>query len=121
MSSFSRHIIVGNVGQNPETKQLDSGNSVCKFSVAVNRVRGENEYTTWYNVDAWGKLGEICQNYLTAGRLVGIESDRLEAFAWVDDDGNAKASLQLTAREVHLLGSRSSGAQQGQEEEQPPW
>jgi single-strand DNA-binding protein len=87
MPALNRVQIIGRLGKDPETRFTPSGKKVTQFSVAVNRhwknAAGEvKEVTDWFNVDAWGHLGEICQQYLSKGRLVFIEgrmqTDRYE-------------------------------------------
>ncbi len=107
MGSLENHVIVGNVGNAPETTVLDSGSSVCKFRVAVNRSYKGNETTTWYTIEAWGKLGEICQQYVGVGSEVGVIGERLEVYAFINKEDEPQASLQLTARDVRFLGSKS--------------
>ena len=87
MAGLNRVQLIGNLGKAPESKKIPSGAKVCTFTVAVNRrwrgADGEpKEATDWFNVEAWGRLGEICQEYLGKGRLVYIEgrlqTDRYE-------------------------------------------
>ncbi len=87
MPALNRVQIIGRLGKDPETRFTPSGKKVTNFSVAVGRrwksSSGElKEATDWFNVEAWGHLGEICQQYLTKGRLVFLEgrlqTDRYE-------------------------------------------
>jgi single-strand DNA-binding protein len=87
MPALNRVQLIGNLGKDPETRFTPSGKKVCNFSIAVNRrwKSGEGEIkesTDWFNVEAWGRLGEFCQEYLGKGRLVYIEgrlhTDRYE-------------------------------------------
>jgi single-strand DNA-binding protein len=87
MPALNRVQIIGRLGKDPETRFTPSGKKVTQFTVAVNRrwknAAGEvKEATDWFNVEAWGHLGEICQQYLSKGRLVFIEgrlqTDRYE-------------------------------------------
>ena len=87
MPGLNRVQLIGRLGKDPETRFTHKGSKVCSFSVAVDRrwkSEGESrEATDWFNVEAWGKLGEICQSYLGKGRLVFIEgrlqTDRYES------------------------------------------
>lgn len=111
---FSQHIIIGNLGHDPELRYLPSGVAVCAFSVAVNRKWTDrdgqpHDETVWYKVTAWDKLAEICGQYLSKGRQVLVEGDRLQARAYLNKQGEAAASLELSARAVKFLGSRDSG------------
>ncbi len=87
MPALNRVQLIGYLGKDPETRFTPTGQKVCTFSVAVSRrwKSGEGEAkeaTDWFNVEAWGRLGEICQQYLSKGRLVFIEgrlqTDRYE-------------------------------------------
>jgi single-strand DNA-binding protein len=87
MPALNRVQLIGNLGRDPETRYTPTGKKVCTFSLAVNRryKSGEGEIkesTDWFNVEAWGRLGEFCQDYLSKGRLVFVEgrlhTDRYE-------------------------------------------
>jgi single-strand DNA-binding protein len=109
-NGFSKTIIIGNVGGAPEAKYTASGKAVTTFSVAVNKKWGDKETTTWFRVSAWEKLGEICAQYITSGKLVMVEGE-VGASAWTAQSGDARASLELTARDVRFLsGGNDSSA-----------
>jgi len=87
MPTLNRVQLIGNLGKDPETRYTPSGKKVCNFSLAVDRrwktSEGEiKESTDWFNLEAWGRLGEFCQQYLGKGRLVYVEgrlhTDRYE-------------------------------------------
>ena len=114
---FQKSIIVGNLGQDPEMRYTPSGKAVTNFTVAVNRKwtnhSGEQqEKTTWFRVAAWEKLAELCNQYLSKGRLVLVEGE-VEASAYTSQEGEVKASLELTARNVRFLGSPGSASTEG--------
>ena len=107
--TWHQTIIVGNLGQDPEMRYLQDGNSVCSFRVAVNerwndrRTGEKRERTTWYRVSAWAALGETCNRYLSKGRQVmAIGSVSVNAFT--NREGEPAASLELRAREVRFIG-----------------
>lgn len=121
---FQRVTIIGNLGQDPETRFLQSGSSVCSFSVATsrrwtNKDGNQTEETVWWRVSAWGKLGEICQQYLNKGKQVFIEGtmapDRETngPKIWIDQNGQARASYDLRADTMKMLGRRDSGGYGG--------
>ena len=116
--SWHQTIIVGNLGGDPELRYLQSGRAVCNFSVAVSerwRDRNTNEQqerTTWYRVAAWGPLGETCNQYLARGRQVMVIGN-VQARGYINNNGEAAASLDLTARDVRFLGGRGDGGDQG--------
>ena len=106
--SYQNTVIVGNVGRDPEMRYTASGTPVTTFSVAVNRrwtgSDGEvKEKTTWFRVTAWSKLAEITNEHLRKGRLVLVDGE-IEASAWMGQDGEPRATLELTARNVRFLG-----------------
>lgn len=109
--TWHQTIIVGNLGGDPELRYLQSGRAVCNFSVAVSerwrdRNSGEQqERTAWYRVAAWGPLAETCNTYLSKGRQVMVTGN-VNARGYINNNGEAAASLDLTAREVKFLGGR---------------
>ena len=111
MAGYQYTIIIGNVGRDPEMRYTQSGVAVCDFSVAVSRkwtdknTNEAREKTTWFRVSAWRGLAETCNTYVRKGMQVMVTGE-IEASAFVGDDGEARASLDLTAREVQFLGSR---------------
>lgn len=114
---FSKTIIVGRLGGDPELRLTQSGQSVCSFSVATDRSwtdsTGERqEKTTWFRVTAWGKLADLCNQYLKKGRLVLVEGE-VDASAWTPQSGEPRASLELTARNVRFLGGKNEGSGDG--------
>ena len=110
---YQHIVIVGNLGSDPEMRFTPAGVPVTSFSVAVNRRwtdgNGEQkEKTTWFRVTAWRKLAELCNQYLSKGRLVLVEGE-IDATAWLDNQGNPRATLELTARNVRFLGGGNGG------------
>jgi single-strand DNA-binding protein len=105
--------VIGNVGRDPEMRYTPSGQSVTSFSVASNRryrtTEGEQrEETEWFNVSAFGRLSEICNQFLTRGRQVYVEG-RLRGRSYTDRDGQPRYSLEITANDVQFLGGRGEG------------
>jgi len=130
---YHKVIIVGNLGRDPEMRYTPQGTPVTSFSVATNR-RWTNadgtpgEETTWFRVSAWGKLGEICNQYLSKGRQVFVEGqlrpdpETGRPRIWTRQDGTAGASFEVTARTVRFLGGRGEGmaVEPGVTLEEPP-
>ncbi len=107
---YQKTVIVGNLGNDPEMRYTPSGVPVTSFNVAVNRRwtdqnGGQQKKTTWFRVTAWRKLAETCAQYLGKGRLVLVEGE-VDASAWTGQDGQPRASLELTARTVRFLSPR---------------
>jgi len=107
-------VIVGNVGRDPELRYTPSGQAVCDFSVAVSRrwtdrtSNEQREKTTWFRVTCWNKLAETVNQYVSKGRQVLVTGE-VDASAWIDSEGNARARLEMTARDVKFLGRREEG------------
>src|SRR5258708_28197251 len=90
MASINKVILVGRLGKDPEVKATPSGSTVAKFSLATDerytdRDGNKQERTEWHNVVAWGKLGEICGQYLRKGKLVYIEG-KIRTDSWEDKE-----------------------------------
>lgn len=122
MASLNRVQLIGRLGRDPETRQLPSGQNVSSFSMAVGRrwrtKEGEaKEATDWFTVEAWGRLGEICQDYLGKGRLVFIEG-RLKTDRY-EQDGNTRYFTKVVASEMQML-DRKSEEQDILDEAAPP-
>lgn len=101
---MQQHIIVGHLGTQPEVREFDSGKAVTNFNIAVNeRNSNGTESTTWYRVAAWNGLGGACAQHLEKGSKVLVRGSRLKASAYIGKDGEARATLELTADEVEFL------------------
>lgn len=98
--------IVGNVGKGKELRYTQDGTPVYNFSVAVTekwKQGGElREKTTWFKVSVWRGLAETCNNYIYTGMKVLVVGD-IAARAYMGNDGEPKASLELTAQTVKFL------------------
>lgn len=104
---LNKVMIIGNLGRDPEMRYTPSGKPVTSFSVAVSRsytkAEGERtEVTDWFNVVAWGRLAEICSQYLTKGSTVYVEG-RLETRSWEGDNGQKHYRTELVANDVNIL------------------
>ena len=78
MPSLNRVQLIGRLGKDPESRQTPKGTKYTTFSLAVDHRWKDNtgeahQETDWFNVEAWGKVGEICQSYLSKGKLVYLE------------------------------------------------
>ena len=107
--TFQQVIIVGNVGRDAELKYTPQGVAVCDFSVAVNKVtgKGENrkEKTTWFKVTVWRERAETASQYIKKGMKIMVIGE-VDARAYTDKNGQAVASLDLTANDFKFLDSR---------------
>lgn len=108
MPSLNRVELMGYLGRDPEVRFTPTGKKVTTFSMAVDRVwkdaNGQRQMATdWFQVEAWGRLGEICQGYLKKGRLVYVEG-RLRTDQWQDKDKNTHYRTVVVARNMQMLG-----------------
>ena len=112
--SVNKVILVGHLGKDPELSYIPSGQSVAKFTMATNRSykdkSGElKEETEWHNIVAWGKLGEICAQYLAKGRQAYLEG-HIRSRNWEDKQGNKRTTTEIVADNVVLLGGRGEAS-----------
>ena len=115
--TYQQIIVVGNVGRDPELRYTPSGIAVTDFSVASSRSwtnqEGERqERTTWWRVTCWRRQAEVVAQYVKKGRQVMVIATQVEADAYTGKDGEARASLNITADEVRFLqgGDPSGGS-----------
>lgn len=117
MFSLNRATILGNLTRDPEVRQTPSGQNVCTFSVATNRTWNDatgnkQEASEFHNVVSWGKLAEICGQYLTKGRKVYIEG-RLQTRDWEGQDGIKRYRTEIVAENMILLDRAGSTSATG--------
>ena len=105
MPTLNRVQLIGRLGKDPETQFTPTGKKVAKFSLAVSerwKSAGETkEHTEWFNVEAWGRIGEICQEYLHKGSLVLVEG-RLKTDKY-EDKGETKYFTKVVAQAMQML------------------
>ena len=106
---INKVIIVGNLGQDPDTKAMPSGMTVCNLRIATSeswkdKQSGEmKEQTEWHSVAMFGRLAEIAGEYLRKGSQVYIEG-RLRTRKWQDKNGNDRYTTEIVANEMQMLG-----------------
>jgi single-strand DNA-binding protein len=125
MAGVNKVILVGNLGTDPELRYTPSGKAVANFSLATNEQwtnkDGEKEERTeWHRIVAWGRLGEICGEYLSKGSQIYIEG-KIQTRAWEDRDGNKRYTTEIIAQAMQMLGgiSRKEGEASSPEERHP--
>jgi single-strand DNA-binding protein len=110
MPALNRVQLIGNLGKDPESKFTPMGKKVAHFSLAVSqrwKTGAETkEYTEWVNIEAWGRLGEVCQEYLKKGSLVYIEG-RLKTEKY-EDKGETKYFTKVVALSLQFLDKKKS-------------
>ncbi len=117
------HIIIGNLGADPELRSTTTGKSVCNLSVATNNswvgADGvQHKETTWHRVVVWGKQGEACAKFLSKGRQVSVQGPN-KTREWKDRAGVTRYTAEIIATNVEFLGSPQA-KQQTQVEGPPP-
>ena len=103
--------LIGNLGNAPEIKSIESGKKMARFSIATNEnyrnAKGEKvTETTWHNLVAWGKVAELAEKFLTKGKEIAIEG-KLINNSYTDKDGNKKYSTEVQVSEILMLGSKA--------------
>lgn len=102
---MNKIILIGNLTHDPEVRSTQSGNTVCSFTIAVNRKYGAasgQKTTDFFRINAWRQLGESCGRYLAKGRKVAVTGE-LQARTYEAKDGSTRMSLDVLADEVEFL------------------
>ncbi len=115
MAGVNKVILIGNLGANPEVKYLSNGTTVANFRMAttenwVNRSGEKSTLTEWHRVVAFGRLAEICGEYLNKGKQVYIEG-RLRTRTWEDKEGNKRSTTEIVAARMQMLGTAGGAAE----------
>jgi single-strand DNA-binding protein len=111
---INKVILIGNLGQDPETRYMPSGGAVTNLRIATSEAwKDKNtgdmqERTEWHNVAMFGRLAEIAAEYLRKGSQVYVEG-RLRTRKWQDRDGNDRYTTEVVANEMQMLGGRGGG------------
>lgn len=117
---FQSNTFVGNLGGDPEMRYTPSGAAVTNFSIASNRTYKNSDgekitETTWVRVSAWGRLAEVCNEYLAKGKKVLVTGNLIVDPAtggprvWQKNDGSHGASFELRADQVVFLSPSGNG------------
>lgn len=108
---INKAILVGNLGADPEIRYTPSGMAVANFRIATSETftkDGQKETKTeWHRIVAFGKLAEICGEYLAKGKQVYIEG-KIQTRKWTDKEGNDKYTTEILANQMQMLGGRDS-------------
>jgi len=122
MASVNKVIIVGNLGRDPEVRYMTNGDAVANVTIATteswkDKATGEKkELTEWHRVVFRAKLAEIVAQYLKKGSAVYVEG-RIRTRKWQDKEGQERQTTEIEAREMQMLGGRSSAGSSGGEAE----
>jgi single-strand DNA-binding protein len=121
--SVNKVILLGRLGQDPELKYTPGGNAVCNFSMATSeswtdKSGQKQEKTEWHRIVIWGKLAELCNQYLAKGRQLYVEG-QLQTRSWDDaKSGEKRYITEVLGKTVQFIGSRPEGTEQQQQK--PP-
>ncbi len=113
MGSVNKVILVGNLGRDPELRYTQERTPVVNFSLATQDVwTGKDgqrtERTEWHSIVVWGKLAEICKDYLTTGRQIYVEG-RLTTRSYTDKSGQKRYKTEIVASQIVFLGPSPQG------------
>ena len=114
MASVNKVILIGNLGADPETRYLPSGDAVANIRIATSekwkdKSGEQQEHTEWHRIAFFGKLAEIAGEYLKKGSPVYIEG-RIRTRKWQDKEGQDKYSTEIVADRMQMLGGRGGGS-----------
>lgn len=114
--SVNKVILLGRLGQDPELKYTPGGSPVCNFSLATteswtDKSGQKQEKTEWHRIVVWGKLAELCNQYLAKGRQAFLEG-RLQTRSWDDKDGNKRYTTEILASTVQFIGGATASNNQ---------
>lgn len=123
MSSLNKAMIIGRLGQDPEVRYTQSNTAVATLSVATterykDRNGEQQERTEWHRVVAWGRLAEICQEYLKKGSLAYFEGP-IQTNQWEDKDGQKRYTTEIKALNMQMLDSRGDSGMSGSNSSSP--
>ena len=116
MASLNTVLLIGNLTRDPELRYIPSGSAVTSFTLASNRVyklqSGEKkEEVSFVRVVVWGRMAEVCNEYLKKGRPVFVEG-RLQSRSWDGPDGQKRSTLEVIAQNVQFLNAGPGGAKE---------
>ena len=107
MRGVNKVMLIGRLGKDPELRYTTNGQPVANFTVATTEVRGskdteKQEYTEWHRVVAWGRLAEICGEYLSKGKMVYVEGS-LRTRSWDDKQGGKRWTTEVISQTMQIL------------------
>jgi len=112
---INKVILVGNLGQDPEARFTQAGTAVTSLSLATSerwkdKEGNMQESTEWHRIVAWGKLAEICSEYLKKGQQIYAEG-KLQTRKWQDNDGNDRYTTEVVMSVMKMLGAKGSSGE----------
>jgi len=124
MAGVNKVILLGNLGADPEMRSTQNGTSVTNFRIAtsekwMDKSGVPQEKTEWHRIVAFGKLAEICNQYLSKGRQAYIEGS-ISTNEWEDKDGNKRFTTEIKAQVVQFIGGAGGGGQEQEQKQEKP-
>jgi single-strand DNA-binding protein len=124
MASINKVILVGNLGADPEMRYLPSGEAIANLRLATTDVwkdkdGNKQEATEWHRVGFFGRMAEICGQYLKKGSQIYVEGS-IRTRKWQDKDGQDKYTTEIRGDRMQMLGSARQGGGQGSSSERKP-
>jgi|TARA_R110000868_G_scaffold239814_3_gene494297 single-strand DNA-binding protein len=122
--AVNKFIGIGNLGRDPELRYMGDGKAVCNFSFAItekykDKSGDQKEVTEWINVATFGRLAEICGEYVRKGTKVYVEG-KLKTEKYTDKNGIEKSATKITAEKVDILSSKGEAVTTAIKEATPP-
>lgn len=120
MAGVNKVILIGNLGQDPEVKYLEGDNVVANLRLATtetykDRAGNRVENTEWHDLELWGGLAKIAEQYLKKGSQIYVEG-KIKTDQWKDEQGNNRSRVRIRVLNLTMLGSRGGGdSQSGRE------
>ncbi len=110
---LNRIQLIGNLGKDPDYKETTGGQGVCKISLATtekytNKAGEKIKTTEWHNIVLWGKLAEVCREYLRKGNLIYIEG-AIKTRKWDNQEGATQYTTEIIGKSMQMLGGKPSG------------
>lgn len=119
MAGLCKAVLIGHLGRDPEIKYTPDGLAICNFSIAATeKVKGEDK-TQWFKIITFGKLAEICSQYLIKGKQVYVEG-RLQTNEWEIKQGEKRFAVEVIASTMQMLGTKSDSGQVTRQQAAPP-
>jgi single-strand DNA-binding protein len=113
-SGVNKVLLIGRLGGDPEVRYTTNGGAVANFNLATNenwtdKNGQKQERTEWHRIVIWGKMAELCGQYLSKGRQAYVEG-RLQTREWNDKDGNKRYTTEIVAQNIQFLGGQGERA-----------
>ena len=124
MAGVNKVILLGRLGKDPEVRYSSSGTAITSFSMATstmltNKEGQKEEKTEWHKIVAFGRLGEICGEYLAKGKQVYIEG-RIQTRDWEDKEGKKRWTTEIIVQNMQLLGAPGGADKDRSSSSEPP-